>query len=248
MLKRLIDALVPPRPAENALNSNEQAPSQEDGRRSYAQAGEDMIVDFVFRAVGVDKPTYLDIGAHHPTHLSNTHFFYARGCRGVNVEPDPDLFQAFVATRPEDVNLNVGVGEATDTILPFHVMSTRTLNTFSKEEAQRYCETGMHSIERVIDVPVRGINDIIAKHFGGVAPDFVSIDVEGLDVEIVRSIDLAMYRPAVICVETLTFSETRQEEKVPEIAEYLGSQGYMSYADTYINTIFVDRARWTIQR
>ncbi|MGO4415469.1 FkbM family methyltransferase [Cupriavidus sp. KB_39] len=215
-----------------------------EGRRSFAQAGEDMIVDFIFRAIGIDRPNYLDIGAHHPTRLSNTHFFYTQGCRGVNVEPDPDLFDAFLVKRPEDVNLNVGIGEGNVSALPFHVMSTRTLNTFSSAEAARYEGTGLHRVEKIIEVPVVSINTVIETHFGGASPDFVSVDVEGLDIEIVKSLDLKRFRPAVICVETLTFSETREEEKIPEIGDYLAAQGYFAYADTYINTLFVDRARW----
>lgn len=242
MLKRILDGLRGTAP--NTTPAQETPVNADDGRRSFAQAGEDMIADFIFRAMGVAQPTYLDIGAHHPTHLSNTHFFYARGCRGVNVEPDPDLFSAFVAQRPEDVNLNVGIGEGDVPALPFHVMSTRTLNTFSKAEATRYAQTGLHRIESVISVPVVSINTVIAKHFGGAAPDFVSVDVEGLDAEIIRSLDLERYRPAVICVETLTFSETREEQKIPEIAEYLLARGYFAYADTYINTLFVDHVRW----
>jgi FkbM family methyltransferase len=203
-----------------------------------------MIVDFIFRAIGISNPTYLDIGAHHPQRLSNTQYFYASGSRGVNVEPDPDLFAEFPSHRPEDVNLNVGIGEDGSSSLPFHVMSTRTLNTFSREEAERYAATGLHSIQRVIDVPVRNINDVIASHFKGGAPDFLSVDVEGLDVEIIKSLDLSRFRPVVICVETLTFSETREEVKLVEAAEYLVENGYFSYADTYINTIFVDARKW----
>ncbi|MNT07654.1 hypothetical protein D3C72_1423690 [compost metagenome] len=129
-------------------------------------------------------------------------------------------------------------------VLPFHVMSTRTLNTFSSTEAARYEDTGLHRVERIIEVPVVSINTVIETHFGNVSPDFLSVDVEGLDVEIIKSLDLRRFRPAVICVETLTFSETREEEKIPEIGDYLAAYGYFAYADTYINTLFVDRARW----
>ncbi|CAG2127498.1 FkbM family methyltransferase [Cupriavidus plantarum] len=244
MLKQLLGSVWGKPSRDEGASATPAGEPGEAFRRSFAQAGEDMIVDFVFRAIGVDKPTYLDIGAHHPTHLSNTQFFYATGSRGVNVEPDPDLFAAFPAQRPEDTNLNIGIGDGGGASLPFHVMSTRTLNTFSSEEAKRYAETGLHRIERVIDVPVVNINDVIARHFGGKAPDFLSVDVEGLDVEIVKSLDLSRYRPVVMCVETLTFSETREEVKLSEVGEYLAGHGYFPYADTYINTIFVDNSRW----
>jgi hypothetical protein len=62
-----------------------------------------LIVDFVARAMHVDEVTYLDIGAHHPTRLSNTYLFYKRGFQGVVVEPDPELMGAIRRVRPRDV-------------------------------------------------------------------------------------------------------------------------------------------------
>jgi FkbM family methyltransferase len=213
-------------------------------RASYSQAGEDMIVDFIFKALRVSKPSYLDIGAHHPFQLSNTYYFYLNGCRGVTVEPDPNLFGLLVQRRPNETHLNVGVGAETSDKLPFHVMSTPTLNTFSNDEAIRYEKTGLHKIVRVEKIPVITISEIFDKYFSRNPPDFLSIDVEGLDFEIIKSINFAIYRPCVICIETLTFSENREEKKLIDITAHMESQGYMIYADTYINTIFVDLARW----
>ncbi|MFM6249337.1 MAG: hypothetical protein ACKPEQ_09345, partial [Dolichospermum sp.] len=56
---------------------------------SYSQCGEDLIINFIFNNLGIINPSYLDIGAHHPTYLSNTYSFYRKGCQGVCVEPDP---------------------------------------------------------------------------------------------------------------------------------------------------------------
>lgn len=213
-------------------------------RLSYAQSGEDLIVDFIFRALRLECPSYLDIGAHHPTHFSNTYFFYTKGASGVTVEPDPTLHRQLRNKRPKDVHLNVGVGEASAPSLPFYVMSTKTLNTFSKEEAERYQATGMHRIEEILNVSVVSISEVLDMHFPDKSPDFISVDVEGLDSQIIRSIDFSRCRPSVVCVETLTFSENRTETKVSEIIDYMCSQGYFVYADTYINSIFVDREKW----
>lgn len=213
-------------------------------RTSYSQAGEDMIVDFIFKALRVSKPSYLDIGAHHPFRFSNTFYFYCDGCRGVTVEPDPTLHRQLCNKRPKDVHLNVGVGEASAPSLPFYVMSTKTLNSFSKEEAERNQATGMHRIEEVLNVSVVSIGEVLDLHFPDRSPDFISVDVEGLDFQIIRSIDFSRCRPSVVCVETLTFSENRTETKVSEIIDYMYSQGYFVYADTYINSIFVDREKW----
>src|SRR5690242_18514402 len=79
-------------------------------RISYAQCGEDLIMDLIFTGLRLPQPTYLDIGANDPVNFSNTYYFYQKGCRGVCVEPDPNLAEAFRRRRPKDTCLNAGVG------------------------------------------------------------------------------------------------------------------------------------------
>jgi hypothetical protein len=90
------------------------------------------------------------------------------------------------------------------------------------------------------------MNELISQYCKPV-PQFISIDVEGLDLEIVQSLDFNAFRPQVLCIETLTYTEDRTERKRTEIIDFVCSQGYFQYADTYINSIFVDRQAW-IQR
>jgi FkbM family methyltransferase len=213
-----------------------------DYKKSYSQCGEDMIMKHIFTALQIAAPTYLDVGAHHPSFLSNTKAFYDDGSVGVNVEPDPSLITAFQEKRPRDTNLNMGIGNQAGT-LPFYVMSSRTLNTFSEEEAHTVARDGKIKIQQIIDVPVVPINEVLSTHFKQ-APDFMSLDVEGLDLAILRSMDFTRYRPKVVCVETITFSENRQGKKIVEIAEVMQDNGYFAYADTNVNTLFVDRNVW----
>src|SRR5262245_33383940 len=78
---------------------------------SYSQSGEDLIVSFLFQyTLGISKPTYIDIGAAHPTRFNNTYLFYRRGASGVLVEPNVTLIPALTSTRPRDTVLNVGIG------------------------------------------------------------------------------------------------------------------------------------------
>ena len=203
-----------------------------------------MIVDFIFRALQIPAPTYLDIGANDPRMFNNTYFFYLKGSKGVSIEPDPSLFRVLARERPYETLLNVGVAAAPSPSLPFYVMSTPTLNTFSESEAHRYAATGMHKIERVDTIEVLTVDQIVTDHFGGTAPDLLSVDVEGLDFEIINSIDFDRIRPTVICVETLTFSESRDEIKLEDIRDLILGNGYKLYADTYINSIFVDERKW----
>jgi hypothetical protein len=80
-----------------------------------------------------------------------------------------------------------------------------------------------------------------------VSPNFVSIDVEGMDLVVVKSIDFNRYRPEVFCIETLSYTENNTEVKLNDIISYVESQGYFLYADTYINSIFVDKAKWKLR-
>jgi FkbM family methyltransferase len=211
-------------------------------KTSYAQCGEDLILQQLFSALGIRTVIYLDVGAHHPTYLSNTYLFYESGGHGVCVEPDPVLFKEFAKKRPNDINVNCGVGTAQG-LAEFFVMSENTLNTFSKAEAERYESYGKHRIEEVISVELRTIGDIVETHFVK-RPNLVSLDVEGMDYQILQSLDFRTFRPEVLCLETLTYTENKTERKLTEIISLMQANGYIVYADTYINTIFVDAAAW----
>lgn len=214
------------------------------GKESFAQCGEDLIVEFIFQALRIPCFTYLDIGANHPSRLSNTCRFYRQGMRGVCVEPDPELFAVLAEKRPEDQHVNAGISDVDQEALPFYILSAPTLNTFCQEEAVRLTKSGAHTLRRVTRVPMISIPSLLARYFPDKAPDFLSVDVEGLDLQILRAIDFSRCRPKVICVETLSYSESRQETKETEAKELLEHAGYFLYADTYINSIFVDAAAW----
>jgi len=117
------------------------------------------------------------------------------------------------------------------------------LNTFSREEAERYQSYGTYRIQEVVKLPLLSVNTILEKYFSS-GPDFVSLDVEGVDLEILKLFDFSRFRPPVFCVETLSYAEDNSERKIEEIMELMRSKGYFSYADTYINTIFVEQEIW----
>lgn len=211
--------------------------------KSFSQSGEDLILKFAFWCLKIERPTYLDIGAHHAFYLSNTALFYEQGSRGVLVEPDPQLFSEIVKLRTGDLCLNVGIGTGNEEDADFYVMTSRTLNTFSKEEAQRYAQNGQQKIEAIIKIPLVNVNKIIKNNFNG-SPNLVSLDTEGFDLAILKSFDFSNYRPEIFCVETITYTEDNTEEKINTIIDFMKSVGYMVYADTYINTIFVDAVSW----
>ena len=213
---------------------------REDYQVAYAQCGEDRILHFLFSLLNIPQPSYLDIGAHHPTYLSNTYLFYREGARGVCVEPDPRLCQNIKAKRPNDVCLNIGIAAGATGNLKFYVFDDPTMNTFSETVKLDQLRSGRVLLQE-LQVEVQSINSVIARHFSA-CPNLVSLDTEGMDMAILETFDFGTYRPEVFCIETLTNVDDR---KMTEIIEFMIAKHYLVYADTFVNTIFVEQQRWS---
>jgi FkbM family methyltransferase len=213
-------------------------PEEEHGEESFSQAGEDLIVRFFFYYRKISNITYLDVGANEPVQLNNTYYFYRRGFRGVLVEPNRTLCQRLREKRPGDTVLEAGIGVTPVKEADYYIMSHHSWNTFSKEEADHQAKVsrGKVSVKEVIKMPLLNINDVMERHFQG-APTFLSVDTEGLDLAILKSLDYSRFRPKVICAETLVSSTTNTR---PEIAEFMATRGYVVRGGSFVNTIFVD--------
>jgi FkbM family methyltransferase len=210
---------------------------------SFSQCGEDLIVKFIFDCLGIHSPTYIDIGAHHPHYISNSALFYKNGCRGINIEPDPTLFKEFLKHRGEDKNLNIGISDS-NSELDFYIISSPTLNTFSKEEAEKYAQEGDFKIKSIEKIKVKTLKNVLDEFSNGVFPQFLTIDAEGVDELIIKEIDFENNYPIVICIETISFSTSGNGIKNTKLIEFIESKGYILYADTNINTIFVRKSLW----
>ena len=211
---------------------------------TYAQSGEDLILAQLFYKLSINNPSYIDIGANHPSYISNTYYFYLRGSRGVCIEPNPFLFKKIKKLRKEDTVLNAGVAFDEQSNADFYLFpkSAHGLSTFSKDEAEYWKNTGMKKVgkiefEKIINVALLNINMVINKYCKN-TPDFISIDVEGLDLAILQSLDFNLYIPKVFIVETLKYDDNQNEFKNKEIIDFMIEKGYEEYADTHVNTIF----------
>lgn len=207
------------------------------GKASFSQVGEDRILDFLFSSLGIRHPSYLDIGTNHPVIGSNSYFFYQRGSRGVCVEPDPVLFEMIKRKRPKDICINAGIGMNETSEADFYIFPVSGWNTFSKKEAE-YRKANGQPYNKVIRMPLKNINTIIRGNFK-TNPDFISIDVEGLDFDIVKSLDFETLAPKVLVIETIRFGDSDKQEKQNTIIDFILSKGYKVYADTFVNTIFL---------
>lgn len=207
---------------------------------SYSQAGEDGVVGFLFMDKGISKISYLEIGTNIPDSGNNTYLFYKNGSRGVCVEADKTLIPLIKKIRPEDKVLNIGVAVSEQKEADFYIFDIKGINTFDKEEAEKRAASGANKILEVVSVPLININQLIKENFQTI-PDFLSLDIEGLDLDVLKSLDFEKYPIPVLCVETCLYSENNIRPKDYAIIEFVLSKGYEVYADTYINTIFVNK-------
>jgi FkbM family methyltransferase len=203
------------------------------GGRTYAQHGDDLAVLNIFKRLGIDKPSYLDVGAYHPFNLSNTALLYERGSRGVNVEPNHALFAEFLKARPEDTNIWAGVAPISGDLPFYHVAADPGRFTFDVATATTL---GVVRTEPVIVYTLNEIVDSLACN--GIWPDLLSLDIEGLDIDVLRVTDFGEYPPRVVIVE----ADCGGGDTSHELAALMAVKGFIPHSWCGNNLIFVRAA------
>ena len=163
--------------------------------QSYSMINEDNIIDWLtgYKQNGV----YVDVGANNPDHSNNTRLFYERGWRGVNIEPNIDGFNQFVAKRPDDVNINEAVGIG---YCDYYENPNDTYrNTCMKSWADKWVGTEWE-MKHKRTVKLKPLAEIFYENKLD-RVDFMKIDVETFEHEVLRSNDWNKYRPTVLCLE-----------------------------------------------
>lgn len=209
----------------------------ESAKLTFSQSGEDRIIHFlfqVFRSQTVLR--YLDIGAAFPDADNNSFLAYTLGGRGLLVEADPDYMPRYAAVRPNDQALNVAVVPqrlvGTGTV-EFYAMHDRGWSTVSAEHLLVAEKLNKGGIRAKFTVPCLTINDLLAQHFAGQEIDLLSIDIEGVDAEVLAELDVERFRPRAIIAENAGGVRVHEDS--------MRAKGYQTYAYTHVNTIYVDR-------
>ncbi|WP_165356406.1 FkbM family methyltransferase [Sphingosinicella sp. BN140058] len=209
-------------------------------RSGFSQFGEDASIAAYLRTLGRTCRFYVDIGANRPVLHSNTYLFYRDGASGVLVEANPLLTARLRKKRPRDRVVNRGVLAEGSGTIDLHVMDMDGLSTLSSEWEERIVSRGLARSEQVVQVAVIGINDLLEAEVGTKAIDLASIDIEGLDFDVLSAWNFDRWRPFLFCVETGQVDPERYG-KDRRFHDLLGSSGYEPLFETFANTIFVDR-------
>jgi FkbM family methyltransferase len=203
-----------PRPSGNGSASRSltvAAPKSSDSRMiSYAQNGEDVLLERLFR--NVPAGFYIDVGANDPVELSVTKHFYDRGWRGINIEPGTEAYQKIIAQRSRDRNLNLGLAEAPGERSFYELPSRAVLSTFSPEQAALYRAAGENVVERSLCVST--LAQVCTDHVDGPI-HFLAVDVEGYERQVLEGADWKRWRPMVVLIES-----TQPNTTVPSHQEW----------------------------
>ena len=198
---------------------------------SFSQEGEDQILSHYF--YGLEEGFFIDIGAHHPIKFSNTYKFYLNGWKGINVDAMPGSMNDFQLFRPNDINIELGVSNTADPV-KYYIFNTLGVNTFSEEFAQEMIEKGSR-LTQTINLPTKKLKEILETYL----PDnqkinFLTLDVENLELEVLKSNDWNTFRPELIVVESL------QQRNKAQLESYLMDVNYRLTSQTINNLYFTD--------
>ena len=199
----------------------------------YSQNGEDLILN---RFLDNKKEGFfVDVGAHHPIRFSNTFLFYKKGWSGINIDAMPGSMAAFNKIRPKDINVEKGIALKNDK-LTFYQFNESALNTFSKEEAFSKNKDGYKIIQRNL-IEVDTLENILDKYMPiNTKIDFLNIDAEGKDEEVLISNNWVKYKPSYILVEILR--EVYLGKNNCSIKKFLKTKGYIPINKIYDTYIF----------
>lgn len=208
--------------------------------QSYSQHGEDVILAGLLRAMGIEageKPVILELGSNHPVNMSNTWLLYKQGYRSVLVEANPRYERDTVKARPEDTFLCAGVTPGNEREAILFVPQHAEVASFSLPFVSSWYERRGWKAEIIeVKVPLHNINQIFETYFDRLGPAILTLDLEGLDFQIIQSIDWERWKPRIICLE-----RDRRARSSAVAKRYLEEKGYELIAATDVNDIFKAR-------
>ncbi|MBP1646552.1 MAG: hypothetical protein H6Q16_2130 [Bacteroidetes bacterium] len=202
-------------------------------QHSFSQEGEDMILSKLLESV--ENGFFIDIGAYHPIRFSNTYKFYLKGWRGINIDALPGSMDLFNKYRSRDINLEIPIAKEKKS-MPFFSFNEPALNTFSEDLAK---DRG--TPKKVYQLEASPLNEILDKYIPKDVNkiDFMSIDVEGFDLEVLESNNWDRYTPKIIVIESLSTASDIFSALNCEVALFLKSKNYTLCSKSHNSLFFL---------
>lgn len=198
----------------------------------WGQSGEDAVLHRFFG--NKRDGFYVDVGCHHPGRFSNTRLFHKYlGWRGLNIDANKDSIEKFNRERPNDTSVHALVGESTDRPIAFTVFKGEARSTADAKRALRLKDEGIEilSTSSMTPIPLRTLLDTYVPKDTSI--DLMTVDIEGFDVQALKTNDWTKYSPTIVCVEDFEFKRGNSE-----IARYMIGVGYECVSHCYDTSIY----------
>ena len=165
---------------------------------SYSMDKEDIIVEEYFKCK--NEGFYVDVGCYHPLQRNNTMLLYQKGWSGINIDISDFSIKLFKFLRPDDFNLNVAISNEEGEIDMFFQKKLSQLSTIKENYAKNAFQGNILN-KKILSRRLTSILD--QSKYKDQKIDFLNIDVEGADFEVLQSLDLNKYSPELICIEVI---------------------------------------------
>jgi FkbM family methyltransferase len=202
-------------------------------RWSWAQFGEDLVARDI---LGLEKGYYVDVGCNHPVRWSNTYLFYLHGWNGLLLDGNAGLIQKCCRRRPADTAvcclLGDKPGEGEIAIYDEHALSSAV----PSHNAERRGSAKLLETRRVA---IRTLTDVLAEASAPPEIDFLTIDVEGMDLLVLRGLDFDRFRPRLIAIEDAAFRPMTPDRS--EVVQFLIDHEYVLYSHVHPTLFFVHK-------
>jgi FkbM family methyltransferase len=202
---------------------------------SFSQDGEDIVISELFDRKS--EGFYVDVGAHHPQRFSNTYYFYLKGWKGINIDAMPSSMGIFHDLRPNDINLEIPISDKSE-VLTFYEFDEPALNSFSLPLSQQRLNQTNYKIVSEIQLQTQTLAEVLDKYLPSQQKiDLLSIDVEGLDYQVLISNNWDKYKPRVVLIEDLDLRSLKNIA-TSKVCFFLESKGYTLSAKTMRTLVF----------
>ena len=165
-------------------------------KKSYSSYGEDKVIVEYFK--NKKKGIYVDVGCYHPLVGSNTYLLYKKNWKGVNIDVNQLSIDLFNRARKDDENINIAISNTKKRLKLFFRREINMLNTVNKKYAQMHFKKGFNEKEVKADT----LDSILKRtRYKLKQIDFLNLDVEGNELNVLKSLNFKKYNPKLICVE-----------------------------------------------
>jgi FkbM family methyltransferase len=188
---------------------------------SYSLTSIDLLINHIFK--GKKNGYFIDVGCNHPVYNNNTYLLYKRGWSGINVDIDKKSIQLFDLYRKKDLNINSAISSKVEEVDFYFYHDKSPINTLSKK-SYTFQKTKPKIIKKITTQTLESI--ISASVFKKKKIDFLSVDVEGHELEVLKGLNLKVYSPSIIVLEYLDLSIDKLEVYNFDINNILNSEIY----------------------